>query len=227
MAKRAMTIAVLAVSLVLMGWMAVEAQNISLCCWGNSDIHGAAILAGLGNAERNKPAYEVVLILQELQQRCFPPGGSQPQTETGVPHSPNASVSEAGAVDPKQVTKNGKFVADLVFTDDDLRTAIGGGLCSNNWIEGDLVASVLQTFGTVFECGGIGGADPNDPRGIDTGVPCRIEGQIGQQLCAPEGQPLFHPENEFDYIVKTICDDKKVACPDEPVEFLNEGCPIR
>lgn len=221
MAKRAI---IMAVSLVLTWGTAVKAQKIKTCCWGNSDIHGQVILTALGNVVTNRPGYEVVLILRELVQQCFPPSGSNPKTETGQPHNPGASVSEGGAVDPTAVTKNGKFIADIVFTDGEIKDAAlgGGSLCKVNWIEGDLVATDLQGFGTVFECEGFPPGAENDPRVAG----CPIADQIGQQLCAPTGQPLFQPVADFDYITKTICDDPTVPCPDEPVEFPNEGCPI-
>lgn len=185
--------------------------------WGSVDT--VDILSGLGNADITLPAFEVVLFPQLVSIRCTGPAGQTGEGRNGNPFEiTNASVDQTLTIDNSQITKNGKALAEIVFTDADLIASIeaanGDSLCNNSWTATEIVVHALQVFGTLFSCEE--GGNQNDPRA--TG--CLIEDAQSQQCFVPDDvtlDVLF--SGTGDYNCTTLCNDPGTPCPQPPVEL--------
>lgn len=183
--------------------------------WGSIDAED--ILQGLGNAEITLPAYGIVLLLQEASVLCVNPAGHF--NNQGVSFNPDeVSTSQTVAIDSAQVTKNGRALAELSFSDGDLIDvilALAGNPCNNNWTPSDIAVTRFQGFATLFSCD-VPGGDPNDPR--NTG--CEFDDAVGKQCVAPAGTTLDQLYNGTGtYSCTTICEDPGTPCPQPPHEL--------
>jgi hypothetical protein len=215
MLKRVMIIGSLVMSLVSMVRTTVEAQSIGgFLLIGINSVKVESILKQLANANITQPAYEVVMFLQEVSVMCTNPSGDTALANNGRPFQlDNVAVSNTQTIDSSQITKNGRFLSDIVFSDDDLRAALAaarGSGCNKNWTADKIVVNAMQVFGTLFSCKD--GGDPAAPRA--TG--CAIADALGKQCDAPSGQDLFN--TTFDYDCVTICQGAS-DCPQPPVEL--------
>ncbi len=197
-----------------------------------------SILKKLQNANTTKPSYEVVLFLQQVSARCTNPGG-QSENAQGNPHNVDVSISETQAINAAAVTKNGKFLSDIEFTDADLIAALApvlGNVCKPNWSLRKIAVNKMQVFGTLFSCAN--GGDQSDPRNLVTETgdagPCEVQGfpgvlaiadALGKQCVVPAGQNVFQTPFKYDCAAPapggTLCQgvpgSGPAACPQPPV----------
>ena len=79
----------------------------------------ASILKKLQNANTTEPAYEVTLFLQQVSARCKNPAGGS-ENANGNPFNLDVVLSETQTPKDFPISKNGRAVSEIVFTDNDL-----------------------------------------------------------------------------------------------------------
>jgi hypothetical protein len=127
------------------------------------------LLGGLGNVSKgpnaNPVAYRVTMFIQDAEVSCINPGGNaerangQPFFTTAVPLSATDVINS-----PKQVTKNGRALADVLFEDSDIINGlIAGGafdgtnitsladVCPNAGWTARVLVKQMQVLGQVFD----------------------------------------------------------------------------
>jgi hypothetical protein len=221
MSKRVMIIGALVTCLVsIVGATAAVALSIGgISVSGVNSVEVASILKALKNADVTEPAYEVVMFLQRVSIMCKNPAGEPEVAHNGRPFNlDNVVISQTQTSQDFAITKNGRALSEIVFSDTELLAAADaalGSVCNENWTERQIVVNAMQVFGTLFSCAARG--DPNDPRDLVAPFSgaCVIADALGKQCDAPAGLDLFN--TTFEYNCETICAGG--ACPQPPEEL--------
>jgi hypothetical protein len=192
--KRVVIIGVLAMSLVSMAGITVEAQSIGgFLVIGINSVEVESILKQLKNAAKTGPLYEVVMFLQEVSVTCKNPAGQTGEANSGEPFElNNVAVSETDTIGADQITKNGRALSEIIFSNDELAAALAtarGAVCKKNWTADKIVVNAMEVVGTLFSC-------PADGA-------CEFADALGKQCFAPAGQDLF--STTFEYNCSTTC----------------------
>lgn len=159
---------------------------------GSVDV--STILKQLKNASVTKPALETVVFLQQVRLKCLGGGGQVFDVDV--------NLSDTQAIDASKVAKNGRFLADSLFDDDEIEAALTGvidfkSVCPK--LLDKIAVTKVQVIGTLFTCEN--GGDPNDPR---NSVPaCVVADALGKQCIVPTGQDPF--VTPFTYSCTTVC----------------------
>ena len=92
----------------------------------------ASILKKLQNANTTAPAYEVTLFLQQVSARCKNPAGGS-ENANGNPFNLDVVLSDTQTPKDFPISKNGRAISEIVFTDNDLLNAVApvlGNVCN-------------------------------------------------------------------------------------------------
>jgi hypothetical protein len=189
MLKRVMIIGALIPCLVSMvGTTVAVALSIGgISVIGINSVEVESILKQLQNTAITNPRYEVVMVLQKVSATCLNAAGQTGDANNGRPFSvDNVEVSEAESINSSKITKNGKYLSEIIFTDADLAAALAGvrGGCNQNWTMDKIVVHEMQVFGTLFSCTAAGS--------------CTIEDALGKHCFAPVGVDLFNATFEYE-----------------------------
>jgi hypothetical protein len=176
----------------------------------------ASILKRLQNATTTAPAYEVTLFLKQVSARCRNPAGGS-ENANGSPFDLDVVLSETQTPKDFPISKNGRAVSEIVFSDDDLLSAIApllGTVCKPKWTLDKIAVNKMQVFGTLFSCEN--GGNQDNPRVSG----CIVADALGKQCVVPGGQDPFKPPFTYD-CGGTICDgiSGPTACPQPPHEL--------
>jgi hypothetical protein len=222
---------------------ALQDAGFCTCPNGICSIRVDGILNGLKNESKNPAAYAVTIFIQQGNFYCKNPAGNTLEGN-GVPFTATvATLDGVQSVDAADVTKNGRFLADVIFHDADMIDAIIDAKCgatppdqcqffqdiqcqNPNWIQVVLVKK-LQVFGEQFN-------DPtptnplscnldSDPVNIDN--TCTLVDALGQQCLSPiaanpNDQNALDKSlvaQEFTYSCTELCHNVTgTLCPDPP-----------
>lgn len=190
---------------------------------GSVDV--SSILKQLQNAAKTEPAYEAALVGQEVLVRCKNPAGKTDVLNNGKPFNVDFDLTKSEAIKPQAISKNGKALSELIFTDQDIQQGLGisdqtcadahPGQGGQNWKLDKVVVTKAQVIGTLFSCqpyiinGITYDGNPNDPR--NAASPCGISDSLGKQCTIPAGQDPFKPP--FKYSCNTVCTGTNLTNP--------------
>lgn len=146
---------------------------------GQCSIFVDGLLKGLGNVSNNPTAFTATLSKMSGVIFCKNPANNalsngQPFTETEIP------LTGGDAIEPRQVTKNGKALSEIVFHDVDIIEAIKRGTqvpdCQNsNWIQ-LVVVTRMEVMGQQLEDPSPTSTDPDTC--LLTGATLDIDGCV-------------------------------------------------
>ncbi|HEU4368820.1 MAG TPA: hypothetical protein VFV05_11420 [Methylomirabilota bacterium] len=181
----------------------------------------ASILSGLGNTTPNdtsNAAYAVNLFIEHATIFCVnKPGNAEPAQGQAFINEP-VEVEHTDLIEPASITKNGRALSEITFTDQDLLDALitagalAGASCPNSNWQIRVFVDAMEVFGRLFrdEDGALaGGCDLTNP----ASPPCVLADALSQQCNAPSNASVNQP---FDYNCNTLChnaDNKFAECP--------------
>jgi hypothetical protein len=155
---------------------------------GQCTIFVDGILKGLGNVTNNPTVFTATMFRMSGQVFCKNPAGNS-STAQGQPFIDlPVGLIDLDTIDPGEVTKNGKSLAEVVFHDAEILAAIDPETdipdCQNsNWIK-VVVITKMQILGRQLEDSGTGTCDVNNPATFESctivdslRVSCQIQPQ--------------------------------------------------
>jgi hypothetical protein len=187
-----------------------------------------SLLSGLGNTtpggDTANAAYAVNLFVEQATVFCVNQAGNA-QSASGQPfiNETGVEIQATDLIEPASITKNGRALSEIVFTDKDIIDALAaagafggkGAACPNsNWQIRVLVGE-MEVFGRLFrdEDGEGGACNLTNPGTFGF---CTLGDAMSVQCNAPNNATVSAP---FEYNCDTLChnsDNKAVACPVTP-----------
>jgi len=188
----------------------------------------ASILSGLGNTtpgDASNAAYAVNLFIEHATIFCVnKPGNAEPAQGQAFINEP-VEVDGTDLIEPASISKNGRALSEITFTDQDLIDALirAGALVSascpnSNW-QIRVFVDAMEVFGRLLrdeDGAALGGCNLNDPHTYPPVGACVLADALSQQCNAPPSASVNQP---FDYNCNTLChnaDNKFADCPDTP-----------
>jgi hypothetical protein len=185
-----------------------------------------SLLSGLGNTtpgDSSNAAYAVNLFVEQASVFCVNRPGNA-QSAQGQPFINEAvEIQATDLIEPASITKNGRALSEIVFTDKDIVDALAAAgafgdknaACPNaNW-QIRVFVGEMEVFGRLFrdEDGAGGACNLTNPGTFGF---CTLGDAMSVQCNAPNNATVTAP---FEYNCDTLChnsDNKVVDCPVTP-----------
>jgi hypothetical protein len=185
-----------------------------------------SLLSGLGNTtpgDSSNAAYAVNLFVEQASVFCVNQPGNAEPAKGQVFINEAVEIQATDLIEPASITKNGRALSEIVFTDKDIVDALAaagafgtnGAACpSANW-QIRVFVGEMEVFGRLFrdEDGAGGACNLTNPGTFGL---CTLGDAMSVQCNAPNNATVANP---FEYNCDTLChnsDNKVVACPVTP-----------